>query len=81
MDDRGNMEAVQLGQLVQPVPGPRFVSRREPLVLPDGDPPKLFVIVTPPEVRARWLRWVAVRDSIVLTVLITLALIAAMHVI
>lgn len=79
MDDRGNMEAVQLGQLVLPVPGPRSLQRREPLALPEGDRPALYVIVTPPEVRERWQRWVAIRQSVILAVVITCALIAAMQ--
>ena len=83
MDDRGNMEAVQLGQLVLPVPGPRTsVRRRELLALPpDAARPQLYVIVTPPEVRARWLRWVAIRQSLALTFVITLVLIAAMAIV
>jgi hypothetical protein len=84
MDDRGNMEAVQFGQLALPVPGPRTTAlqhRRLPLPL-DGERPKLYVIVTPPEVRERWLRWVAIRQSVLLTFVITFALlIAAMAVI
>jgi len=82
MDDRGKMEAVQLGQLALPVRSPRtsVVQRRMPLPL-DGERPKLYVIVTPPEVRERWLRWVAIRQSALLTVLITCLLMAAMAVI
>jgi hypothetical protein len=77
MDDRGKMEAVQIGQpLLLPV-ARTTVQRR--LTLPiDGARPKLYVIVTPPEVRARWLRWVSIRQSALLTLMITFALIAAM---
>ena len=39
------------------------------------------MITTPPEVRERWLRWVAIRQSAVLTVSITFAVIAAMAII
>ena len=78
MDDRGKMEAVQLGQLVLPVNGPRALPRR--LALPEaGHRPKLTVIVTPPEVRERWQRWVAFRQSMVLTVSITFGIIAATY--
>lgn len=77
MDDRGKMEAVQLGQLVLPVARTSVVQRRLPLPA-EGERPKLYVITTPPEMRARWLRWVAIRQSIMLTVLITFALIATM---
>lgn len=76
------MEAVQLGQLALPVPGPRTTALHKRLPLPlDAARPKLYVIVTPPEVRERWQRWVAIRQSMLLTVLITFALIAAMAVI
>jgi hypothetical protein len=75
MDDRSKMEAVQLGQLVLPVA--RRVHKRVPLPV-EGERPKLYVIVTPPEVRARWQRWVAIRQSILLTFVITFVLIAAM---
>jgi hypothetical protein len=84
MDDRGNMEAVQLGQLGPVVSGRRttLVHKRSLLSLPsDTERPKLYVIVTPPEVRARWLRWVAIRQSAILTFLITFGLIAAMSLI
>jgi len=84
MDDRGKMEAVQLGQLALPVPGRRttLAHKRDLFSLPsDGERPKLYVIVTPPEVRARWLLWVAIRQTALLTFAITFALIAAMAVI
>ena len=94
MDDRGKVgasgamsEGLQLGQrgqLVLPVPGRRTtqVQKRALLALPrDAERPKLYVIVTPPEVRERWLRWVAIRQSALLTFFITFALIAAMSVI
>jgi len=82
MDDRGNMEAVRLGQLVLPIPGPRTTSvpKRDLLALPAARP-RLYVIVTPPEVRERWLRWVAIRQSLALTFVITLVLIAAMAIV
>lgn len=84
MDDRGKMEAVQLGQLALPVPGRRttLVHKRGLLSLPsEAERPKLYVIVTPPEVRARWLLWVKIRQSAILTFLITFGLIAAMSLI
>ena len=78
MDDRGKMEAVQIGQPLLPaVARATAVHRRLSLPI-DGERPKLYVIVTPPEVRERWLRWVAIRQSALLTFLITFALIAAM---
>ncbi len=87
MDDRGKMEAVQIGQLVLP-PVARATAVHRRLSLPiggiegiDGERPKLYVIVTPPEVRERWLLWVAIRQSVLLTVLITFAVIAAATVI
>ena len=82
MDDRGKMEAVQFGQLALPVPGRttalqhRRLAAAMPLPL-DGQRPKLYVIVTPPEVRERWLRWVAIRQSALLTFVITFALMIA----
>ena len=78
MDDRGKM--LKRAQLVLPVARLSVVQRRLPLPA-EGERPNLYVITTPPEVRARWLRWVAIRQSMMLTVLITFALIAAMAVI
>jgi hypothetical protein len=78
MDDAGKMEARQIGQLVLP-PVARNTAVQRRLTLPiEGERPKLYVIVTPPEVRERWLRWVAIRQSALLTFLITFALIATM---
>lgn len=77
MDDRGKMEAIQLGQLVQPVVGPRATAVRRLPLPPEGERPKLYVITTPPELRERYLRWVAIRQSMMLTLAITFALIAA----
>ena len=37
------------------------------------------MIVTPPEVRERWQRWVAFRQSMVLTLSITFGIIAATY--
>ncbi|MBA3499424.1 MAG: hypothetical protein M4D80_08745 [Myxococcota bacterium] len=77
MDDRGKSEALQIKQLVLP-PVARNTAVQRRLTLPiEGDRPKLYVIVTPPEVRERWLLWVAIRQSALLTFLITFALIAA----
>ena len=83
MDDRSKMEAVavQLGQLALPVPGPRTTAVRRLALPPENERPKLYVITTPPEVRDRWLRWVAIRQSALLTFLITFAVIAAMAII
>jgi hypothetical protein len=77
MDDRSQMEAVQLGQLVLPSPSPRTTAVRRLLLPPEGERPKLYVITTPPEVRERYLRWVAIRQSALLTFLITFGVIAA----
>lgn len=38
--------------------------------------PQLRVIVTPPEMRARWETWVRIRASIALTIALTLMLVA-----
>lgn len=72
MDDAS---AHQLGRLAPPA---RAVTRRDRRPLPAaGSRPQLTLIVTPPDMRARWLRWVAIRQSVLLTVGITAALISA----
>jgi hypothetical protein len=85
MDDRSKMEAVQLGQLVLPSSSPKTWSRttavRRLVLPPENERPKLYIITTPPEVRERYLRWVAIRQSALLTFLITFAVLAASAVI
>lgn len=81
MDDRGKMEARKLGQLALPVPGPRTTAIRKLALPPESERPKLYVITTPPEVRERYLRWIAIRQSAALTFLITFALLAVSAVI
>jgi hypothetical protein len=82
MDDRSQMEAVQLGQLVlpsqsSPTTWSRTTAVRRLALPPESERPKLYVITTPPEVRERYLRWVAIRQSALLTFLITFGVIAA----